>query len=342
MRVVHYVNQFFAGVGGEDAAGTGPVVLDGAVGPGRRLAAVLGDEHEIVATLVCGDDHAAGHPEFATALVEQAQARGAELLVAGPAFTSGRYGLAVGRIASAAAAAGLPALASMHPDNPGLAEAGAGVPVIESSETARGMRPSLDRLAAALIKLAAGEELTAADGLVGPTPRINRRAADNAAERAVALVLARLGGDKEATEIPLPAFDQVTPAAPIHDPAAALFALLTEGGFVPVGNPDRLESARASKWVRHSLAGYDSAEAGTFESVHGGFSTQWANAEPNRILPLDVARQLEREGAIGGLYAEYFATTGNGTTVSDARRFGMEWAADLRQQNIQAVILTAT
>jgi betaine reductase len=341
MRVVHYINQFFAGVGGEDAAGTGPELHDGPLGPGRRLAAVLGDEHEIVATLVCGDDHAAGHPEFAAALVEQARARGAELLVAGPAFTSGRYGLACGRIASAAAAAGLPAIACMHPDNPGIADA-VGVPVIESAPTARGMRPTLDRLAAAIVKAAAGEELTAADGRVGPVARINRRAASSGAERAVALALARLAGDREATEIPLPAFDQVTPAAPIADPADALVALLTEGGFVPVGNPDRLESARASKWIRHSLVGYDSADAGTFESVHGGFSTQWANAQPNRILPLDVARDLEREGAIGGLHTEYFATTGNGTTVADARRFGVEWAAELHQAGIQAAVLTAT
>jgi betaine reductase len=341
MRIVHYINQFFAGVGGEEAAGSGPELHDGPLGPGRRLAAVLGDEHEIVATAVCGDDYAAGHPEFAAELIEQARARGAELLVAGPAFTSGRYGLACARIAGAALAAGLPALAAMHPDNPGLAEA-AGAPVVESAETARGMRPSLDRVAAAVTKLAGGEELSAADGRVGAVPRINRRAASNAADRAVALVLTRLAGDLQASEIPLPAFDQVIPAAPIADPAHALVALLTEGGFVPVGNPDRLESARATKWIRHSLEGHDSAEAGTFESVHGGFSTQWANAEPNRILPLDVARQLEREGAIGGLHAEYFATTGNGTTVADARRFGVEWAAELHQAGIQAAILTAT
>ena len=55
-----------------------------------------------------------------------------------------------------------------------------------------------------------------------------------------------------------------------------------------------------------------------------------------------TAAMLEREGAIGRLHGEVLATTGNGTTVADARRFGMEWAADLRQQNIQAVILTAT
>ena len=341
MRVVHYLNQFFAGVGGEEAAGSGPELREGSVGPGRRLAALLGDEHEVVATAICGDDYASGHTDFAATLVEQARAAGAELLVAGPAFTSGRYGLACARIASAAAEAGLPALAAMHPDNPGLAEAGA-VPVVESGKTAREMRPSLERLAAATARLAAGDELTPQDGRLGAVARTNRLAELSAAQRAVALLVERLAGDRDATEIPLPSFDQITPAAPIGDPADALVALLTEGGFVPAGNPDRLESARASKWIRHSLDGRDSVEAGEFESVHGGFSTQWANAEPNRILPLDVARALEREGAIGGLHAEYFATTGNGTTVADARRFGVEWAAELHQANVQAAILTAT
>ena len=341
MKIVHYVNQFFAGMGGEESAGTGPELRDGAVGPGRKLASLLGDEHEIVATAICGDDYAASHPEFAAELVAQAKERGAEMIIAGPAFTSGRYGMAAARMAAAASEAGLPALASMHPDNPGLGEA-AGTTVVESGQTARRMKDSLERFAAAARKVAAGEELTAEDGRIGPVARTNRMADKNAAERAVALLLTRLGGDKDATEIPLPDFDSVTPAAPVDDVTDALVALVTEGGFVPAGNPDRLESARATKWVRHSLDGLDTAAQGDFESVHGGFSTQWANADPNRILPLDIAREMEREGAIGRLHGEYLGTTGNGTTVADARRFGMEWAAELRQQNIQAVILTAT
>jgi betaine reductase len=341
MRIVHYVNQFFAGMGGEDSAGTGPELRDGATGPGRKLAGLLGDEHEIIATAICGDDYAASHAEFAAELVAQAKERGAEMIVAGPAFTSGRYGMACARIAAAASEAGLPALASMHPDNAGIGEA-AGTTVVESSLTARGMRDSLERFATATLKVAGGEQLTAQDGRVGPVARINRFAEHNAAQRAVALVLTRLGGDRDATEIPLPDFDSVTPAAPIADAAEALFALVTEGGFVPFGNPDRLESARATKWVRHSLDGIDSADEGAYMSVHGGFSTVWANADPNRILPLDVAREMERDGAIGRLHGEYLGTTGNGTTVADARRFGMEWAAELRQRGIQAVILTAT
>jgi glycine reductase len=341
MRIVHYVNQFFAGVGGEDSADAAPEMREEPIGPGRRLASLLEPEHEIVATLFCGDDHSSTHPEFAASLVERAREVGAELIVAGPAFTSGRYGLACARMVNAASEAGLPALAAMHPDNPGAGEV-AGPPVIESGATAREMRASLERLAAATRKLADGEELTPADGRIGAAARRNRMADQNAAQRAVALVRARLAGEAEATEIPLPSFDQVTPAAPVEDPADALIALVTESGLVPVGNPDRLQSARATKWVRHSLEGRDSIVAGEFESVHGGFSTQWANAEPNRILPLDVAREMEREGVIGKLHTEYLGTTGNGTTVADARRFGTEWAAELRRAHIQAAILTAT
>ncbi len=83
--------------------------------------------------------------------------------------------------------------------------------------------------------------------------------------------------------------------------------------------------------------------AGEWRSpVHGGFSTVWANEDPNRILPLDVGRQLEAEGAFASLFGEYFVTTGNGTSVANARRFGIEWAADLRHSGARAAILTST
>jgi glycine reductase len=68
----------------------------------------------------------------------------------------------------------------------------------------------------------------------------------------------------------------------------------------------------------------------------------WANEDPHRILPLDVARALEREGAIGRLHGEFLVTVGNGTAVANARRFGVEWAADLRSSEVRAAILTAT
>ncbi len=340
-RVVHYINQFFAGVGGEDSADTPPTSRDEAVGPGRRLAQLIGPEHKVVATVFCGDDHASGDPAVIAEIIELIRAHQPDLVVAGPAFTSGRYGLACARVVAAAAAAGIPAVAAMHPDNPGLDEAGP-APVVASGEVARRMGPSLDTLGAAVRRLLAGEELTSDDGRIGAVPRRSRVAPDNAANRAVDLVLARLGGDTAATEVPLPRFDRVTPAAPVDDLGAVKLALVTESALVPDDNPDRLESARATKWLRYALDDRATLVPGEWRSVHGGFSTVWANEDPHRLLPLDVARRLENEGAIGSLYPAYLVTAGNGTSVGNARRFGIEWAADLRHSEVRAAILTAT
>ena len=339
-RAVHYINQFFAGLGGEDTAATPPSSREGAVGPGRKLQQLLGDDVEIVATVWCGDDHAGG-PEVMPAILDLIRDAEPDLVITGPAFTSGRYGLACARVAAAVAGEDIPVVACMHADNPGVDEAGA-APVVASGEVARQMGPSLETLAAAVRKVAAGEALTAADNRIGKIPRRNVLDDRTSAERAVDLVLARLGGDREATEVPLPRFDQVTPAQPVDDVSQALVALVTEGALVPDTNPDNLESARATRWLRYSLAGRKSLPAGEFRSVHGGFSTVWANEDPHRIIPLDVARQLESEGHIGKLHGEYLVTAGNGTSVGNARRFGVEWAADLRRQGVQAALLTAT
>ncbi len=335
-RIVHYINQFFAGVGGEDSAGAGPTLVTGPLGPGRRLAELLTPGHEIVATVWCGDDVAAALVPQIMELIRSAEP---DLVAAGPAFTSGRYGLACARVAAAAQESGLLALASMHPDNPGLDEAGA-APVVASGEVARRMAPSLDALAGGVRRLLAGEPFTPAEGRIGKLARRTVMADSRAAERAVDLALLRLGGDRSATEIPLPTFDQVTPAPPVDDVGTVMVALVTEGGLVPDDNPGSLESARATRWLRYPIGA--SLVPGEWRSVHGGFSTVWANEDPHRILPLDVGRELEAEGAVGSLFGEYFVTAGNGTSVANARRFGIEWAADLRHSGARAAILTAT
>ena len=342
-RVVHYLNQFFTGQGGEDSAGAPPSSTPGPVGPGRRLQQLLGDDFEVVATVSCGDDNATTDHKAVPAIVGLIQDARPDVVVAGPAFTSGRYGLACARVAAATAAAGVPVVASMHSDNPGLDEAGA-APVVASGDAARQMATSLDTLAAAVRRVAAGEPVTAAEGRIGKVPRRPHMSELTAGERAVDLVLARIGGDRDATEVPLPRFDRVAPAPPVDDPAATMIALLTEGGLVPDANPGGLESARATRWLRYPLEGLDSMPSGAegYRSVHGGFSTVWANEDPNRILPLDEARRLQDEGRIGSLMAEYFVTTGNGTSVANARRFGVEWAADIRRSGARAAILTST
>jgi glycine reductase len=341
MRVVHYINQFQAGIGGEEAASTPPQRHDGPVGPGRLLDQLLGDEHEIVATVCCGDDHAASGSEAVGEILELVREAEPDLVVAGPAFGSGRYGLACGQVVAAAAGEELPTVAAMHEDNPGVEEAGAGV-VAASGATAREMRPSMESLAPVVAKVAAGEPVTADDGRIGRVPRRNTVVDTRAARRAVDLALARLGGDRGASEIPAGQFEPIKPAGPVEDPATATVALATEGALIPTDNPDRLEAARATKWARYPVEGLKELEPGAYISIDGGFSTATANADPNRLVPLDVVRDLESEGRLGAVHGTYLVTTGNGTPVATARRFGVEWAAELHRDGVQAIILTAT
>src|SRR5436190_11915853 len=102
MKAVHYLNQFFAGMGGEEHAETPPTRLDGSAGPGKGLQAALADV-EIVATLACGDDYFAEHEEEALEeLLAWLEAEKPDVVVAGPAFGSGRYGYACARLAAEA------------------------------------------------------------------------------------------------------------------------------------------------------------------------------------------------------------------------------------------------
>ena len=69
MRVVHYLNQFFGGIGAEEHAGVPLEARDGPVGPGRLLETLLGDGICIVTTLICGDNHAVENQQAVTASV---------------------------------------------------------------------------------------------------------------------------------------------------------------------------------------------------------------------------------------------------------------------------------
>ena len=43
-----------------------------------------------------------------------------DVLLAGPAFDAGRYGLACGEVCQTAQEMGIPAVTAMHPENPGV------------------------------------------------------------------------------------------------------------------------------------------------------------------------------------------------------------------------------
>jgi betaine reductase len=343
VNAVHYLNQFFAGLGGEEAAETPPTRLDGAVGPGRGLVPELEDV-ELVATIACGDDYFGEHEEDAIerlcAFVEGADAG---LLIAGPAFGSGRYGYACGRLAKAVGDRfGIPVVAGMHEENPGVGAAEGRAYIVPTESRVSGMRDALPRMARLASKLASGHELgrPEQEGYLPRGFRRNTHTGWTGAERALDLLLAKLAGDTR-SEVAA-GFDRVAPPEPVADLAGALMALVTESGCVPQGNPDRLPSIRAQAWRRYRLDGERSLSPERYESVHGGFDVSLANEDPNRLVPLDVVRALQDEGRLGRLHDFFYTTTGNGTPVDSATRFGQEIAAELKEAGVEAVLLSGT
>ena len=98
-RVVHYINQFFAGIGGEEKARVGLSERSGALGPGRILQEALKGKGEVVATLFCGDDYfVENQNEVLDRAMKSVARHKPDLLIAGPAFNAGRYGHACGTL----------------------------------------------------------------------------------------------------------------------------------------------------------------------------------------------------------------------------------------------------
>ena len=72
MRILHYLNQFFAGKGAEEAANLPFDIIEGPVGPGIPLNNLLGDSFNIEYTMTAGDNWASENiTEFENNIREQ-------------------------------------------------------------------------------------------------------------------------------------------------------------------------------------------------------------------------------------------------------------------------------
>lgn len=164
IRVVHYINQFFANIGGEEKADYPAELRVGeVVGPGLALAQKFGDEAEIVATIVCGDSYFNENLEKAKAeILEMVKGQNADLFIAGPAFNAGRYGVACGTVCDMIKEElGIPVVTGMYVENPGADMFKDKVYIVPTKNSAAGMRDAIGKLAPLAMKLAKGEKIGA-------------------------------------------------------------------------------------------------------------------------------------------------------------------------------------
>jgi glycine reductase len=347
-RILHYLNQFFGGIGGEDKAGQGFLFLPKAVGPGNWLRDALKDHAAEYATVVCGDNYFHEQEETALASLAGVMAQFApDLFIAGPAFHAGRYGIACAKTCSFVRERwSVPALTGMYEENPGAQEIGRHVYVIQTGSSAASMQAALKRFAE-LGALLLDKEIDKArmfkeEHCLKIPRRFTVEAAAPDYVRAVDMLLAKIRREPFETEIPRVELAPHPIPAAIKNLASATLAIVTEGGMVPKGNPDHLESSRGTKYFKYSIKERDNLHEGEFEAMHTGYDTSTVNKDPDRLVPLDALRQLERAGKFGRLHDCYYVTTGTGAMPAKMQEIGAGIAADLSASAIDGVILTAT
>lgn len=346
IKVVHYINNFFANIGGEEMAHIPPEIREGKMGPGLALEAGLGEGYEIVATAICGDSYFGENMEDAKAtLVEMISSFEPDLFVAGPAFNAGRYGTACGSIAKEIEEKlQIPVVTGMYPENPGVDMFKVDLHIIETSISAAGMRKAMAAIANIAKKMVNKEEILspAEEGYIERGIRVNYFNEVRGSKRAVEMLVKKMKKEEFTTEYPMPVFDRVDPNPAIVDLTKVKVAVVTSGGVVPQGNPDRIESSSATKYGIYSIAGLDSMDKKDFMTIHGGYDRAFVTEDPNLVIPLDVLREYEKEGVIGELADYFVTTTGTGTSVGNAKGFGESFSKKLVEDGVGAVLLTST
>lgn len=345
-RIVYYLNQFFGQIGGEEKADIAPQKHDKPIGPAVGFNQLLEGKGQVIGTVICGDSYFNENLEQASAeVLGMIESFKPDLVVAGPAFNAGRYGMACGRVAQDVAEnLSIPVITGMFPENPGVELYKNFAYIIETANSAAGMRTALPSMAKLAVKIINDETLGSPreEGYIPRGVRVNLFTDKRGSQRAVEMLLKKLKGEPFTTEYPMPDFDRVEAALPIADLKKAKIALVTSGGIVPHGNPDHIESSSASKYGKYDIEGVLDLQEGKYETAHGGYDPVYANQDPDRVLPVDVLRELEKEGEIGELHRYFYATVGNGTSVANSKKYAAEIAAELVKDGVDAVILTST
>jgi glycine reductase len=345
-KAIMYINQFFGQIGGEDKADFAPEIREGLVGPALELNKQL--DAEVTHTIICGDNFIGSNTEEAiNTILGFLSDKEFDIFFAGPAFQAGRYGSACGHICEAVEKRfNVPVITSMHVENPGVDMFKKKMYIMKGGHSAAKMKTDVKAMAVIGNKLLKGEEVLDAEiegyyerGIRHQVWREDKR---DAADRVVEMLVKKLYGEPYQTELPIPKLDRVPIAPAIKDLSKATIAFVNTGGIVPVDNPDRIQSASATRWGRYNIEGVDDLEGGVYKTIHAGFDPAAADADPDVIAPIDALRSYEKEGRIGRLHNYFYSTVGTGTTQAEAARMANEIIPFLRKDSVDAIILVST
>ena len=346
-KVLLYLNQFFAGIGGEDMADTAPEFRADIKGPALAYQALLKDE-EIIGAIICGDNYMGSRTETALAEIDGLlEGKSFDILLAGPAFQAGRYGVACGTVARHIQAKyHVPAVSSMHEENPGVDMFKQELYILPGGRSAAAMKHDVAAVVGLAKRILNGETMIPQEEggffVRGIRHQVWLPDGRPAVDRVIDMLLKKVNGQPYVTELPIKIKARIPVAPAIKDLARANIALVTTGGIVPVDNPDRIQSASATRWGRYDISAMDRLESGKFKTIHAGFDPAAADADPNVVIPVDAMKHFEKDGVIGKLHPFFYSTVGTGTTENEAARMAQEMIPHLREDGVDAIILTST
>jgi betaine reductase len=238
----------------------------------------------------------------------------------------------------------IPVIAAMAKENPGADLYREMFHIIDSGDNAAKMRDALTRLAS-LAKKLIDKKVVGLPKEEGYIPRgliRDQFVEKTAAQRLVEMVLAKVKEEPFESEMMPTAFAPVPMPPGIKDLKKARLMLITDGGLVPKGNPDKIQGSAATRWGSYNIKDCADLSGDDYEISHGGYDPQFVRQDPDRLVPLDVMRDLEREGVVGELYDEFLSTSGLANPLSNTRRMGREMAEKAKRLGIDAIILTST
>jgi glycine reductase len=352
IRVVHYLNQFFGQIGGEEKAGEGFTVVEKPVGPGMILQKELGDTAEIVATIICGDDFFAVDPEKNAEIgLEMLMPFKPDVFFAGPAFAAGRYTIACGAMCKKVSEKlQIPVISAMNVEAPGVdiyrKDAFIIKTGIHSKEMVNAVK-GMARLAARLTAGGGGGKLLTFEDIPDPDEYNyfsrnmlrNFLCEETVAERSVSKLLQKLKGEPFTSEVIPPVFEIFAIPAAIQNMRKAKIAFVTDGGLVPKGNPDGMATRSNLRWSAYDI----DKLFNDYEVVHAGYFNDYVLESPYRLVPLDALKELVGKGEVGGIDDKLYSMPACTTVSKRCSEVGTEMATAMQAVgDIDGVILTST
>lgn len=163
-----------------------------------------------------------------------------------------------------------------------------------------------------------------------------------ASKRGIDMLLAKYNG------LPFESELQIKTNNDLHVPvlpkplAEAKIALVTDGGLVPAGNPDRLPPANSNVFFRYPISGKTKLDSSDYEISHQGYLHSHIQENPNRLVPVDALSFALDKHIIGSVSDWFYTTSGVMTPVNQCMHIGKSIAHSLVADHVDGVLLTST